>query len=46
MSDLVIAGIFIILIAMLTIGYNYIITKIVKKKYYNKIKKENKNEYN
>lgn len=39
MSDLAIVGIFIILIAMLTIGYNHVITKIVKKKYYNKRQK-------
>jgi len=35
MNDLAIAGIFIILIAMFTVGYNYVITKIMKKKYYN-----------
>lgn len=32
MSDLAITGIFIILIVILTLGYNYIITKIEKKK--------------
>ena len=32
MSDLTITGIFIILIVIITLSYNYIITKIEKKK--------------
>lgn len=39
MSDLAITGIFIILIAMVTVGYNHVITKIMKKKYYNERQK-------
>jgi len=32
MNDLAIIGIFIVLIAIITLGYNYVITKIKKKK--------------
>lgn len=32
MSDLAVAGVFIVLIAIFTVGYNHVITKIEKKK--------------
>lgn len=33
MSDLAITGVFIVLIAIFTVGYNHVITKNEKKKY-------------
>lgn len=36
MNDLTITGIFIVLMTILTVGYNHIVTKIEKKKKLNK----------